>query len=49
MASAGRPWVSIRIRQSGWARLGGRYTLVILKHPGSDSDPPIMSDQEGML
>ena len=27
MALVGRPWVSIRIRQSGWVRLGGHYTL----------------------
>ena len=44
MASAGRPRVSVRIRQLGWAMLGGRYTLVVSEHLGSDSDPPIGSD-----
>ena len=29
MASAGRLWVSVRIRQPGRARLGGRYIVVI--------------------
>ena len=27
MATTGRPWVSIRIRQPGRARLRGRYTV----------------------
>ena len=27
MATAGRPWVSVRMCQPGQARLGGRYTV----------------------
>ena len=49
MASAGRPRVSVRIRQHGRARLGGRYTLVVSKHPRSGSNSPIRSDREGVL
>ena len=49
MASTGRPQVSVWIRQPGWARLGGRYTLVVLEHLGSGLDPPIGSDRKGVL
>ena len=49
MASVGRPWVLVQIRQPGRAKLGGRYTLVASEHPGSLSDPPIWSDQERVL
>ena len=49
MAPAGRPQVSVRICQSGRARLGGRYTLVVSEHLGSGLDPPIGSDLEGVL
>ena len=49
MASTEHPRVLIRILQLGWARLGGRYTLVVSKHPGSGSDPPIGSDRKGVL
>ena len=45
MALAGRPRVLVRIRPPGRTRLKGRYTLVVLEHPGSDSDPPIGSDR----
>ena len=46
MALSGRPRVSVRIRQSGRARLGGRYTLVVSEHLGSCSNPPIGSDRK---
>ena len=49
MASTGRPLVSVWIHQLGRARLGGRYTLVVLEHPGSGLDPPIGSDRKGVL
>ena len=49
MASVERPWVLIRIRQPGQAKLRGRYTLVVSEHPGSGSDPPIGSDRKGVL
>ena len=49
MASTGYTRASVRIRQPGRVRLGGHYTLVILEHPGSGSDSPIKSDQEGVL
>ena len=49
MVSAERPRVSIRIRQPRWARLGGRYTLVVLEHLESGSNPPIGSNRKGVL
>ena len=38
MVSIGRPRDSIRILQSGRARLEGRYILVVSEHPGFGSD-----------
>ena len=49
MDSIERPRVSVQIRQPGRARLGGHYTLVVSEHPGSGLNPPIRSDQEGVL
>ena len=49
MVSAERPQVSIRIRQPGWVRLGGHYTLVVLEHLGSGSNPLIGSNRKGVL
>ena len=49
MASAGHPWVLVRISQPGRAELRGRYTLVVLEHPGSGSYPPTGLDRKGVL